>query len=111
MATEHPERVDRLVLMGAMGVESPITEGLDAVWGYQPSVENMRRVMDSSPTTRSWLSDDLAEVRYRASIEPGFQESLGAMFPAPRQRWVEAMATPEDAIPSPSPRNPDRPRP
>lgn len=37
VAVEHPERLDRLVLMGSMGVSFPITEGLDQVWGYQPS--------------------------------------------------------------------------
>ena len=26
------------------------------------------------------------------------QESFGAMFPAPRQRWVDAMVTPDEAI-------------
>ena len=44
------------------------------------------------------MNDELAEVRYRGSIQPGFQESFAAMFPAPRQRWVEAMCTPEDDI-------------
>jgi pimeloyl-ACP methyl ester carboxylesterase len=44
------------------------------------------------------VNDELAEVRYRGSIQPGFQESFSAMFPAPRQRWVEAMCTPEDDI-------------
>ena len=34
IATQHPERVDQLVLMGSMGVDFPITEGLDTVWGY-----------------------------------------------------------------------------
>jgi 2-hydroxy-6-oxo-octa-2,4-dienoate hydrolase len=98
MADRHPQRVDRLVLMGAVGVSFPITEGLDAVWGYEPSVENMRRIMDYFAYNKELLTDDLAEVRYRASIEPGFQESFSAMFPAPRQRWLEAMATPEQRI-------------
>jgi 2-hydroxy-6-oxo-octa-2,4-dienoate hydrolase len=98
LADRYPERVDRLVLMGAVGVEFPITEGLDAVWGYEPSVENMRRIMDYFAYNRELLTDELAEIRYRASIEPGFQESFSAMFPAPRQRWVDAMATPEDRI-------------
>jgi len=31
-------------------------------------------------------------MRYEASIRPGYQESFGAMFPAPRQRSVDAMA-------------------
>ena len=37
-------------------------------------------------------------LRYQASIAPGFQESFAAMFPAPRQRWVDALATPEADI-------------
>jgi hypothetical protein len=33
VATQHPDRVDKMVLMGSMGVSFPITEGLDRVWG------------------------------------------------------------------------------
>lgn len=98
LADRYPDRVERLVLMGAVGVEFPITQGLDAVWGYEPSVENMRRIMDYFAYNRELLTDELAEVRYRASIEPGFQESFSAMFPAPRQRWIDAVATPEERI-------------
>jgi 2-hydroxy-6-oxo-octa-2,4-dienoate hydrolase len=98
LAVEHPERVHRLVLMGAAGVAFPLTEGLDAVWGYEPSVENMRRLLDIFAYNRELVTDELAEVRYRASVEPGVQESFSAMFPAPRQRWVEALATPEEHI-------------
>ena len=98
IATEHPDRVGKLVLMGSMGVPFPITEGLERVWGYQPSFENMRKVLDVFAYSRELVNDELAEVRYRGSIQPGFQESFAAMFPAPRQRWVEAMCTPEDDI-------------
>jgi 2-hydroxy-6-oxo-octa-2,4-dienoate hydrolase len=98
MAVEHPERLDRLVLMGSMGVSFPITEGLDQVWGYQPGFENMRKILDYFAYSRDLVSDELAEVRYRAALAPGVQEAFSAMFPAPRQRWVEAMSTPEDQI-------------
>jgi pimeloyl-ACP methyl ester carboxylesterase len=98
LAVRHPDRVDKLVLMGSMGIDFPITEGLDRVWGYEPSFENMRRVLDVFAYDRALVPDELAEVRYRASMEPGFQESYAAMFPAPRQRWVEAMRTPDDDI-------------
>jgi 2-hydroxy-6-oxo-octa-2,4-dienoate hydrolase len=97
-ADRWPERVHRLVLMGSVGVSFPITDGLDAVWGYEPSVENMRRILDVFAHDRSLVTDELAEVRYRASVEPGVQEAFSSMFPAPRQRWVEAMATPEARI-------------
>jgi pimeloyl-ACP methyl ester carboxylesterase len=98
IATQHPQRVGKLVLMGSMGVPFQITEGLERVWGYEPSFENMRSVLDVFAYSRELVNDELAEVRYRGSIEPGFQESFSAMFPAPRQRWVEAMTTAEDQI-------------
>ena len=98
MAIRHPQRVRRLVLMGSVGVPFDITEGLDAVWGYTPSFENMRRIMDYFAWDRSLVNDELAELRYRASIRAGFQESFGAMFPAPRQRWVDALASREEDI-------------
>jgi pimeloyl-ACP methyl ester carboxylesterase len=98
VASQHPDRVGKLVLMGSMGVPFPITEGLERVWGYEPSFENMRKVLDVFAYSRDIVNDELAEVRYRSSIQPGFQESFAAMFPAPRQRWVEAMCTPEDDI-------------
>ena len=98
LAIRHPERVRRLVLMGSVGVPFPITPGLDAVWGYTPSFENMRRLMDLFAHDRGLVTDELAELRYQASIRPGFQESFAAMFPAPRQAWVDALASPQAAI-------------
>ena len=98
LAIRHPQRVRRLVLMGSVGVPFPITAGLDAVWGYTPSFENMRRILDYFAWDRSLVNDELAELRYRASIRPGFQESFASMFPAPRQRWVDALASREQDI-------------
>jgi pimeloyl-ACP methyl ester carboxylesterase len=98
IASQHAHRVNRLVLMGSMGVDFPITEGLDRVWGYEPSFEAMRGVLDVFAYNRELVPDELAEVRYRASMQPGFQESFAAMFPAPRQRWVDAMRTPDEEI-------------
>jgi len=98
LAIRAPQRVRRLVLMGSVGVPFAITEGLDAVWGYEPSFEAMRGIMDYFAWSRELVSDELAELRYQASIRPGFQESFAAMFPAPRQRWVDAMTSREADI-------------
>ncbi|WP_020656194.1 alpha/beta fold hydrolase [Massilia niastensis] len=94
LAIRHPKRVKRLVLMGSVGVSFPITAGLDAVWGYQPSVESMRALLDIFAHDRKLVNDELAQLRYKASIQPGFQESFSAMFPAPRQDGVEKLASP-----------------
>ena len=98
LTIRHPQRVRRLVLMGSVGVSFPITAGLDAVWGYEASFENMRRIMDVFAWDRRLVNDELARMRYEASIQPGFQESFSAMFPAPRQRWVDAMTSAEADI-------------
>lgn len=98
LAIRHPERVRRLVLMGSVGVPFDITPELDAAWGYEPSLAAMRALLDIFAWDRSLVTDELAELRYQASIRPGFQESFAAMFPAPRQRWVDAMTSAEADI-------------
>jgi len=98
IATQHPDRVEKLVLMGSMGVPFEITEGLDTVWGYEGTIESMRKVLDFFAYSRDLVNEELAQVRHKASIEPGFQESFSSMFPAPRQRWVDAMTTDENEI-------------
>lgn len=98
LAIKHPERVRRLVLMGSVGVRFPITRGLEEVWGYEPSLDAMRRLMEVFAFNKALLTDELAEMRYQASVRPGFQESFAAMFPAPRQRWVDALASEERDI-------------
>jgi 2-hydroxymuconate-semialdehyde hydrolase len=98
LAIRHPQRVRRLVLMGSAGVSFPITPGLDAVWGYEPSIGNMRKLLDIFAYHRGLVNDELAELRYKASIQPGFHEAFSSMFPAPRQRGVDALASREEDI-------------
>jgi 2-hydroxymuconate-semialdehyde hydrolase len=98
-AVANPEVVDRLVLMGPMGVRFPITEGLDAVWGYTPSISNMKQLLAIFTYDHGrFVTDELAELRYRASIRPGMQEAFSSMFPQPRQRGVDALAAYEDRL-------------
>ena len=98
LAIHHPARVGRMVLMGSVGVPFQITPGLDAVWGYEPSFENMQAIMRIFAYDQSLVGDDLVRMRFEASRRPGIAEAFSAMFPAPRQRWVEAMAHPEADI-------------
>lgn len=98
LAIHHPERVSRLVLMGSVGVPFAITPGLDAVWGYEPSVEAMEGLLHLFAYDRDLIGPDLARLRYEASMRPGVQEAYRAMFPAPRQRALDAMTHSADAI-------------
>lgn len=98
LTIRHPRRVKRLALMGSAGVPFTLTRELDEVWGYEPSVENMRKLLDIFAYDRSLVNDELADLRYRASIRPGFHEAFSSMFPAPRQRWVDMLASDENDI-------------
>ena len=98
MAIRAPERVNRLVLMGSAGLPFTLTDGLDRVWGYTPSIDNMRGLLDIFAFDRSRVTDELAKMRYEASIRPGIQEAFSQMFPAPRQNGVNALASAEAAM-------------
>ncbi|MEV0109765.1 alpha/beta hydrolase [Nocardia sp. NPDC050799] len=92
LATTCSERIDRLVLMGSVGAPFELTAGLDAVWGYEPSVEAMEELLTYFVYDRSLLPADLGEMRFRASAKGGAQERWASLFPAPRQRWIDAFA-------------------
>ncbi|MCL1873776.1 MAG: alpha/beta fold hydrolase [Clostridiales bacterium] len=92
MAIKYPERINKLVLMGSMGVSFPITYGLDQVWGYTPSEANMEELLELFTYDHSFATKELIRTRYESSIQPGFQESFSSLFPAPRQKGVESMA-------------------
>ncbi|GAB7552304.1 alpha/beta hydrolase [Novosphingobium sp. 11B] len=98
LATRHPERVGRLVLMGAAGVHFEVTEGLRKVWGYEPSVEAMRDLMTTFAFDPALVKDEIVRSRFEASVRPGAQEAFSSLFPEPRQRWLEALATDEDKL-------------
>ena len=98
LAIHHPDRVARLVLMGSVGVPFAITPGLDAVWGYEPSVAAMEGLLHLFAYDRALIGPDLARLRYEASMRPGVQEAYRAMFPDPRQRALDAMTHPVVAI-------------
>ncbi|GKY90096.1 alpha/beta fold hydrolase [Sinisalibacter aestuarii] len=97
-AIRFPERVDRLVLMGAVGLDFPITAELDKVWGHVASREAMRDLMKIFAWDQSLVNDDLAELRHLASIRPGMMEAFSAMFPEPRQAALRALASREEDI-------------
>lgn len=91
-AVKYPDRVDKLILMGSMGVSFPITYGLDRVWGYDPSPAAMEELLEIFTYDHSFANKELIQTRFESSIQPGFQESFSSMFPEPRQKSVESMA-------------------
>jgi|SRR5690554_990183 len=98
LAKKYPDRVNKLILMGAAGLSFPITKGLDKVWGYQPSHEAMRDLMKVFTFDHSIINDDLVDMRYKASIRDDVQARFSKLFPEPRQDGVEMLALSEDEL-------------
>jgi 2-hydroxymuconate-semialdehyde hydrolase len=94
LASRRPEMFDRLILMGPGGWPARVNADLNALWAYTPSLENMKKLMDIMAFDRSLVTDELAELRYRATLRPGAQEVFERVFPAPRQRWLDAQVLP-----------------
>jgi pimeloyl-ACP methyl ester carboxylesterase len=92
MAAARPASVRRIVLMGTMGVAMALPPGLDTIWSYSPGVEAMREVIGLFAYNRALITDELVQMRYEASTNPPVRDSWAAMFPPPRQRWVDDLA-------------------
>lgn len=97
LARAHPGRVHKIVLMGAVSLPFTLTEGLDTVWGYTPSLEGMRKLMGVFAWNQSLITDELIQSRYEVSMQRGMDKVYESLFPAPRQRWVDMLAqSPEE---------------
>ena len=98
MATDSPDRITKMVLMGAPGVGMTLSEGLAALRAYQPSHDAMRDLLRNyfavDPTM---ITDDLVAIRYEASIADGAYEAYRAMFFDPRHAGSELGIT-EDEV-------------
>lgn len=95
----HPDRVERAVLMGPAGLDFPITPALDLVWGYQPSLEEMRTSLKYLAWDHSRLTEDLVQSRYEASARPEAHEPYHATFGgADRQRNIAMLASREEDV-------------
>jgi 2-hydroxymuconate-semialdehyde hydrolase/2-hydroxy-6-oxo-octa-2,4-dienoate hydrolase len=98
MATDRPERISRMVLMGSPGVGMSLTEGLQALRAYEPSQDAMRALLRNyfavDPTL---ITDELVAIRYEASVADGAYEAYRAMFFDPRHKGSELGIT-EDEV-------------
>jgi 2-hydroxymuconate-semialdehyde hydrolase len=92
IAAARPQAARRIVLMGSMGVAMALPPGLNSVWGYTPGIEQMRQTIGLFAYNRALITDQLVQLRYQASLDPPVRDSWDAMFPEPRQRWVDDLA-------------------
>ena len=99
IAYRRPDLVKKLILMGSVGMKYPISEGLDQVWGYEPSIDSMRNLIKLfSYNQEAANNEELVRIRYEGSIRPDTKEAFSAMFPAPRQKKLDELALEDEQI-------------
>jgi len=98
-ALRHPERVERIAMMGSNLLSFEITPALDKLWGqHELSREVMTEHMRFFPWDKSIITDDLVTSRLNACARPDYQAAFASMFPAPRQNSVDALALTEEQL-------------
>lgn len=98
MATDQPDRIAKMVLMGTPGVGMTPTEGLAALRAYEPSHDAMRELLRNYfAVDPAMITDELVQIRYEASIADGAYEAYRAMFFDPRHAGSELDIT-EDEV-------------
>lgn len=96
----RPDKVTSVVVAGTMGLPMPVPQELDDLWGYQPDRELTRTTLETLAYDKSLITEELIDLRMEASSNPPTRESYEAMFPAPRDRWVEDLALSQEEISS-----------
>jgi 2-hydroxy-6-oxo-octa-2,4-dienoate hydrolase len=82
-AVSHPDRVNKLVLLGTPAGEFEMTEGLKAGWYYEPDRNAMESLLRLFPYDTSFVTNDMIQARYEASARPGAQEAFRQLVPKP----------------------------
>jgi pimeloyl-ACP methyl ester carboxylesterase len=90
LAIDHPDRVERMVVIGSTPVSTSLfcpmpLEGIKLINGYYkdggPSIEKMRRLLETLVFDASFLTDETVRERYEASIDPDAVRVMSAPPP------------------------------
>jgi 2-hydroxymuconate-semialdehyde hydrolase len=98
VAQARPNAVDRVVAIASLGAAMALPAGLDELWGYAPGSDRARRLLELLRHDAAEVDDDAVQARLRATLEPGARAAYPALFPPPRQRWLDDVALARDEL-------------
>ncbi|WP_051463010.1 alpha/beta fold hydrolase [Haloglycomyces albus] len=84
-AMSHPDRIERLVLMGTPCGTFPMTDGLRAQGEFDGSRDSMERALSYFPYDASLITSDLVDKRFEAATRPGAMEAFRRLMPQPTE--------------------------
>ncbi len=103
LLVEHPDLIDRVVLMGTAGVPTRLTRELDQIWGFydSPSAGRMAQIITWFAYDDALIADRIGEVsqmRYEAAMSADVRRTYMEMFPAPRQRHLDDLVVADSSL-------------
>jgi len=75
VASDWPGRVKRMILMGSAGMRLEPSPALKQLFGYTPSKEKMRQMVETFCYDASAVTDEMIDLRYQLSLLPGAQDA------------------------------------
>jgi len=90
LASRHPERFDRLVLMGPGGWPVRVNENLELLWDFKPTAEHMKRAMGVMAWNQALITDELAGDAARRPVR-GRARSIASTSCFPRRASAGSM--------------------
>ena len=92
VAHARPQAIDRVVAIGSLGARMALPPGLDRLWAATPGRAEARALLELLHHDPSAVTTEAVDARLRAMLEPGPRAAFAALFPPPRQRWVDDLA-------------------
>jgi 2-hydroxymuconate-semialdehyde hydrolase len=95
LACARPETVTKVVAVGSMGHPMALPDGLDALWGYEPSRAAAQSLIRLLNYDAAAATPEAIEARLAATLA---QPHYPSLFTAPRQRWVDDLSLSREAL-------------
>lgn len=97
-AINHPERIEKLVLLGTPCGQFPITDGLRAQGEFDGTMDGMRKAVSYFPYDPKFISEELIAARFEAATRDGALEAFHRLMPPPSGDNPIVRAIPEKML-------------
>ena len=97
-ALNHPDRIDKLILLGTPCGHFPLTDGLRAQGAFDGTLDGMREAISYFPYDPSFISEELIQTRFEAATRDGALEAFHKLMPPPSGENPIVRGIPEKLI-------------
>ena len=90
--------ITKVLTSSSIGAAYPLNEALDGFWALPADRAEMRRAMERMVHAPDAVTEDMIEGRWQLLESEGYAAYFGAMFAAPRQRYIDAGIVSSDEL-------------